>query len=317
MTMRKSLLLILLLVWPLTASFGAKYAGEPFSLGVGARPLGMGGAAVAGPFDASTAYWNPAGMNYLSGHNLIAMHSETFGSLLNHDFVGYIRNRDDSAGSIRAYGFYFYYLGGGGIKLTGWDPVRNRPYVIAEATHGDYLLTGSISGKIKNKADFGVTARVIYRDVGGAVKGYGLTADFGLLYDIHPKARLGLAVTDIVSGFIRYSDGHAESINPTVKPGFMLHHEIDEFTVLIAGSGDIKFEGIKYGAQFWAGNISLDTHWGMEVGYREMLFGRAGFDIGNFTGGIGMDFRRITLDLAYLHNSDFDDTFRVSAGYRF
>lgn len=315
--MRNVIFIIFVLMVAAVTAHGAKYAGEPFALGVGARPLAMGGAAIAGPFDGSTVYWNPAGMNYLNGHNFIAMHSETFGSLLNHDFIGYVRNRADSAGMIQAYGFYFYYLGGGGIKLTGWDPVVNRPYVISEASHGDYLLAGSISGKIKQRIDFGVTVRMIYRDVGGAVDGYGLTADIGAVYDVHPKVRLGMAVTDVVSGFIRYSDGHSESITPTVKPGFMVHHEIDDFSLRLAASGDVKFEGIKYAAEYWMGEISLDTHYGFELGYREMVFGRVGFDLGNFTGGIGMSVRRITLDLAYLHNSDLDDTFRVSAGYRF
>lgn len=316
MTMRKLVLIISVLSLAVSA-YGAKYAGEPFLLGVGGRPLAMGGAAIAGPFDASAAYWNPAGMNYLRDRNLTAMHAETFGSLLNHDFIGYVQNRGDSIGTIRAYGFYFYYLGGGGIKLTGWDPVRNRPYVIAEASHGDYLLAGALSGKIRDKIDLGVTVRVIYRDVGGAVDGYGMTADVGALYDIHPKIRLGMTVTDLVSGYIRYSDGHSESVLPTVRPGILLHHTIDDFTFRLAASGDIKFEGIKYAAQFWSDEVSLDTHFGFELGYREMLFGRAGFDIGNFTGGLGVDIRRITLDLAYLHNSYLDDTFRISAGYRF
>jgi len=314
--MRRLFSIFVLLALPLSL-FGAKYAGDPFSLGVGGRALAIGGAAVAGPFDASAGYWNPAGMNYLQGHNILAMHAETFGSLLNHDFIGYVHNRNDSTSSIKAYGFYFYYLGGGGIKLTGWDPVRNRPYVISEASHGDYVLAGSMSGKIKDKIDLGVTARIIYRDVGGAVDGYGFTADVGALYDIHPKVRLGLTVTDIVSGYIRYSDGHGESILPTVKPALLAHHIIRDFTIRLAMSGDIKFEGIKYAAQFWSGKISLDTHWGMEVDYRNLVFGRVGYDIGNFTGGIGFNIKRITLDLAYLHNSDFDGTFRVSAGYQF
>ena len=314
--MRK-LLLIIITVFLAIPAWSAKYAGEPFSLGVGGRALAMGGAAVAGPFDASAAYWNPDGMNFLAGQSLTAMHAETFGSLLNHDFIGYVQNRGDSNGTIRAFGFYFYYLGGGGIKLTGWDAVRNRPYVISEASHGDYLLAGALSGKLMNKIDFGVTVRMIYRDVGGAVDGYGLTADVGAIYDVHPKVRFGLTVTDLVSGYIRYSDGHSESVLPTVRPGVLLNHTIDDFTMRLAGSGDIKFEGIKYAAQFWSGEVSLDTHFGFELGYREMLFGRAGFDIGDFTGGIGLDIARITLDLAYLHDSALDDTFRISAGYRF
>jgi len=297
-------------------AFGAKYAGEPFALGVGARALAMGGATVAGPFDGSTGYWNPAGLNHLNGHNLIAMHAETFGSLLNHDYIGYVQSREDSIYMVRSYGAYFYYLGGGGIMITDIDPVSRRQYVVREESHGDFMLAASAAGKIRDRIDFGVTVRIIYRDM-PSLTGYGLTADIGALYDVHPNARLGLVVTDLFSGFIRYSGGTTESILPTVKPGVLLYHTVSDFTWRLAASGDIKFEGIQSAAQYWAGEFSLDTHYGLELSYREMIFGRAGFDIGNFTGGVGVDINRITIDLAYLHNDYLDETFRVSAGYSF
>jgi len=309
------LILTALVLVPVLAG-AEKYAGEAFSLGVGARHLAMGGATIAGPFDAAAGYWNPAGMNDLVGHNIMAMHAETFGSLLNHDFVGYVRNQGSDTGPVRAYGFYFYYLGGGGIKITDLDPSTGRPYVLREESHGDFLFAGSLSGKIKDKIDLGATVRIIYRDI-GTLDGYGLTLDVGGLYEVNRYARLGLVVTDLTSGFIRYSGGHTESISPTVKPGLLLNHTISDFTGRLAMSGDIKFEGIRGGAQFWSGDISLDTHYGLEISYKEMIFGRAGFDIGDFTGGVGIDIDNIKIDLAYLHDSDLDDTFRISAGYSF
>jgi len=309
----KLILIVCLTVMPV---YAAKYAGESFSLGVGARPLAMGGATVAGPFDASTGYWNPAGLNYLSGRRLMAMHAETFGSLLNHDFVGYTMNRYDSTSAVRAYGFYLYYLGGGGIKITDYDVAQQRPIVVREESHGDYLLAASFAGRILNKIDAGVTVRIIYRDL-ATISGYGLTADIGALYQPFEFARLGLMVTDLTSGFIRYSGGTTESVLPTVKPGLMLVRRYKDFTGRFVASGDIKFEGIKEAAQYWLGELSLDTHFGGELSYKEMLFGRMGFDIGNFTAGVGMDINRITVDLAYLHNSYFDETFRISGGYWF
>ena len=308
----------------------AKYAGEAFSLGVGGRGLAMGGAVVAGPFDGSAAYWNPAGMNYLDGRYIVAMHAETFGSLLNHDFVGYVDSRPRPQSPVQAFGFYIYYLGGGGIKITDLDSF-NRPYVVREESHGDWLFTGSVSGKIAQKIDFGLTGKIIYRDI-GTESGFGLTVDAGALYQVNQYARLGLMVTDITTGFIRYSgstelldeqgnrverQANTESIYPTVKPGLMLKYSYRDFTGRATASGDIKFEGIKSAAQFWMGGISLDTHWGWELSYREMVFGRAGFDIGRFTAGGGVNIRKVTVDFAYLHHDDLDETFRVSAGYRF
>jgi hypothetical protein len=314
--MRKLTFLIVITAIAVSPALAAKYAGEPFSLGVGARALGMGGAAVAGPFDGSAGYWNPAGLNYLSDHNIIAMHAETFGSLLNHDFVGYGYNRGDTSQAIYAYGGYFYYLGGGGIKITEWDASRGRPIVVREVSHGDYLLAGALSGRIRDKVDFGAAVKIIYRDL-GVGKGYGLTADIGALYNLNEKVRLGMTVTDVTSGIIRYSQGYSESIVPTVRPAFLVRHSIKDFTGRLACTGDIKFEGIREAAQYWAGEISLDTHFGLELSYREMIFGRVGLDIGNFTAGLGVDINRLKVDLAYLQNDYLDETFRVSAGYRF
>lgn len=294
----------------------ARYAGDAFSLGVGARPLAMGGGSVAGPFDATASYWNPAGMNYLAGRQLAVMHAETFGSLLNHDYLGYIRHRGETASIIKSYGFYIYYLGGGGIKITEYDPSTQRPYVLREESHGDFLFAGSMSGRILNKIDIGLTAKFIYRDV-ATFSGYGLTADIGALYSPFEFARVGLVVTDVLSGFVRYSNGTTESILPTVKPGLLLMHRHRDFTGRLSASADIKFEGIRDASQFWLGEFSLDTHFGLEVGYREIAFGRLGFDIGDFTAGVGISINRITIDLAYLHNSFLDETFRFSGGYSF
>lgn len=312
-------IVVFLLAMPLSVG-AAKYAGDAFSLGVGGRGLALGGAVAAGPFDATAAYWNPAGLNRLSGRYVTAMHAETFGSLLNHDYVGFI-SAGRTGSALTGFGFYLYYLGGGGIKITQLNEF-DRPYVVAEESHGDYLLAASLAGRAMPRVDFGLTAKIIYRDI-GTESGYGLTMDAGLLYDASPWLDLGVMVTDITTGFIRYSgdtfdDGaNSESIYPTVKPGLHLQYAHDQFTGRFVASGDIKFEDLKTAAQYFSGPISLDTHYGWEVGYRNMLFGRAGFDIGRLTAGGGVSVRDVTVDFAYLHHDDLDETFRVSAAYRF
>lgn len=321
MMIKRLLITILFLITFTANGFTAKYAGEAFALGVGGRGLALGGAVIAGGFDGTSAYWNPAGMNYLEGRQITAMHAETFGSLLNHDFISYIDARKNDSSIIKSFGFYFYYLGGGGIKITQLDQF-NRPFVISEESHGDYLIAGSVSGKISSKIDFGLTAKIIYRDL-GTETGKGLTIDAGMLYRLNKFSQLGLMVTDITSGFIRYSGdtfdsgANSESIYPTIKPGIMLEHKYSDFTGRYFMSADIKFENIKTAAQYWSGSISLDSHHGWELDYKEIVSGRIGFDIGRFTGGGGIHFRKIRLDFAYLHHDELDETYRVSAGYQF
>ena len=110
--MKKIIFIIVLTAFLFTNVYSAKYAGEAFSLGVGGRGLALGGAVVAGGFDGSSIYWNPAGMNYLEGRLVTAMHAETFGSLLNHDFVSYIDARGSDSSIFKSFGFYLAKLEG-------------------------------------------------------------------------------------------------------------------------------------------------------------------------------------------------------------
>lgn len=319
--MRKLTLTIILILVSLYPVQAARYAGDAFSLGVGGRGMAMGGAVVAGPFDGSAAYWNPAGMLSLNQRTVTAMHAETFGSLLNHDFVAYMDSRDGRVGMFKSFGFYLYYLGGGGIKITALNEF-NRPEVVREESHGDYLLTGSIAGSLTDKLDFGLTAKIIYRDI-GTETGQGLSMDAGLLYHYADYLNFGLMVSDITTGFIRYSGetfdtgANSESIYPTMKPGLLLTQSFKTITGRFAFSSDIKFENIKSAAQYWSGPISFDTHYGLEIDYKNRIFTRAGFDIGNFTAGLGFLMKQFAVDVAYLHHDDLDATYRVSGSYSF
>ena len=117
----------------------AKYAGESFRLGASARPLGFGGAYVALASDPSGIYYNPAGLSQVTSDQVILLHSETFGSLINHDFVAYSHpvTLGTHSGSL---GIGIYRVGGGGIVMTGWNADSSRIVAISEKSHYDYLL---------------------------------------------------------------------------------------------------------------------------------------------------------------------------------
>src|SRR5580765_1095305 len=63
-----------------------KYAAEFLKIAVGARAVGMGGAFSAVADDATSPFWNPAGMVYLPYKEAFLQHAEQFGSLVNHNF---------------------------------------------------------------------------------------------------------------------------------------------------------------------------------------------------------------------------------------
>lgn len=62
-------------------------AGEFLQIGVGPRATALGGAFVASSDDASSLYWNPAGLAHLLDGELIAAHSEWLADI-NFDYLG-------------------------------------------------------------------------------------------------------------------------------------------------------------------------------------------------------------------------------------
>ena len=74
----------------------------PFlKIGVGARAMGMGETFVAVANDASTLYWNPAGMTNLEKTSLIASHSMWFADIY-HDYVGIVIHKGTNFISVSA-----------------------------------------------------------------------------------------------------------------------------------------------------------------------------------------------------------------------
>jgi hypothetical protein len=298
-----------------TSAAATKYAGEPFSLGVGARALGMGGAVVAGPYDATSGYWTPAGLSFLRGRQIQTMHAETFGSLLNHDYIGFTSHNGKQSG-LNGYGFYLYYLGGGGIKITGYDPDTEWPYVIEEKNHFDLMLGASLAGRFRNNIAYGVTAKLIYRDI-AVETAYGLGLDAGIIYKVNPSLTAAVVVSDLTSTFLAYSNDNTETIYPAVKPALSYLWTHGDVSVMASGQAILRFEGRKQTAELWQNDISADFQAGLEIGYRKVAFGRVGYDQSRLTLGLGAVIKRYLIDLAYLNHSDLDETFRISAGINF
>ena len=83
------LFFLFLIFSPNSVSAASKFAGEFLTLGVGARPLAMGGSYAAVADDSTAAYWNPAGLGRLSHSEASFMHSTLFG-LDSFDFFNYV-----------------------------------------------------------------------------------------------------------------------------------------------------------------------------------------------------------------------------------
>jgi len=317
MNLRRTFLgLILLLLCLPSSLLGAKYAGEFLSLGVGGKALGMGGAFVALADDGSAGYWNPAGLFQLKGKQLMLMHAETFGSLLDHDFISYVVPQR-AADSSFAFGFNLMRLGGDGIKITelpqpdlppGED---NKPYVVDQESHSDYVFLFSFSRKMRSNLAIGGNVKWMYRDIAGN-SAYGLGMDLGILAPLSPSVSLGANLVDAFTSFLAYNNGTKESIYPTLKAGSKFSHGLEDFLLTLAIDSDFRLEGRDYAAQLNSGDLSADFHLGLEMSYLQKAALRLGLDQGNFAFGLGLKTKRIDADIAFLIHDELDESYRIS-----
>jgi len=271
--------------------------------------MSLGGAYVASVGDVLSGYYNPAGLSFLGQPQATFMHSETFGSLLNHDYLAYARPMGNE-GQRAAFALSLYRVGGGGISITTVDQT-GRFRVLREENHADYVGYLSYGRELAQVLSLGITSKLVYRDiVDESALGIGL--DIGALYRPASWAALGINLQDVPSTLLSYTTGAKQRVNPMAKIGARLSGERGSFAASLFADADIAFEGRDYAAQIAVGPISLDSHLGIEAVYKDKISARAGSNIGNLTLGAGLRFNRFAVDIAMRDHSDLENTFLVS-----
>ncbi|MBU1674537.1 UPF0164 family protein, partial [bacterium] len=138
-----------------TDALADKYAGAFMEDGGGARALAMGGAFTAVADDPSAAFWNPAGLVGTDGRNLLLMHSERFGDLIDRDYVSYAQPVGWSllGGEDGAFAFSTIRLGVDDIPIT--DHLFDQLDTNGDGTVTDDELQGlfAIQDQIKFTSD--------------------------------------------------------------------------------------------------------------------------------------------------------------------
>jgi hypothetical protein len=307
------LLALLIVTVSAGESWATKYAGEPYYLGVGGRALGRGGAFVASRPDASSAFWNIATLAALRRPEIMAQHAETFGSLLNHDFVAFVMPASDSTGW--AWGAYMTYLGGGGIQITALDTLTGRPVVTKTEHHADWSFAFGLARRSHRWWSWGVTLKTVMRDLPGNFA-YGLGVD-AAWWGQGRGWRAGVKVADLTTTFLAWDSGRKETIVPHVNWGgeIDLPQMTSGLRTLLAAEAETYFEGRKTAAEYWSGSVSVDLHLGFEASYHDLLFARVGSDAGHLALGAGFASGHWGVDAAMMDHKYLDNSYRISLRY--
>jgi hypothetical protein len=335
-------LLAVILSLPVTAG-ATRLAGEFMAIGGGARALGMGGAFVAVAGDASTVYWNPAGISELQTRQALAMHSERFGDLVNYNFGAYMQPSTLLGPEYEpAFGFALIHLGVDDFIITNHlrlvdedgdgQPDRGealldrdgRPFVfdnLPRESDNSFALLSTFA--LKNAyGRVGGTLKLIYNDAIDDESSTGIGIDLGFLRRdfLIERFDIGVKIQDATGTYISWSTGTNEFIVPMVKVGaaYEIAPEGLNGSLLLAVDTDLFFDDRRSASQFWAETASSDIHAGAELQFQNTVMvrggvdGGRGFDTLNATAGAGLRFRSLGFDYAYLHHESFDATHRVS-----
>ena len=286
-----------------------KYAGEFLYTGVGSRPLAMGGAYVAVANDVTAGYWNPAGLVDATGLQVQFMHAQQFMSSIQYDYLA-ASNRFDNGSAVA---LSVLRLGADNIPDTrnalngvtiadGLDYSRITFFNIA-----DYAFLFSYARRHTEKLAYGVTVKLIYRDF-YSESAYGLGFDVGMRYLVVQDLMLGLMARDLTTTVMAWSTSEKEYITPSLRPGLAYTIHFPSIKLYLQPSMDlgILFESRKESAQINLGAASVDSFWGIEIGYSEHAFLRFGYDdLSRFNAGAGLHINRLGVDYAYT-NYDYE-----------
>jgi hypothetical protein len=319
-----------LLIVCLPAIGSDRYAAEFLNLGVGARPLGMGGSFVAVADDATATYWNPAGLGGLKQTEVSFMHASVFG-LDSHDFLNLVL----PIGKSGSMGFSWIRLGIEDIPITALNDL-NYPYITGYmkdnenaliTSYGRNLKVGSDYGSKVSNIQIGGNFKFLYYSVHGIERNaIGFGSDFGLIWrtsfiskkDDGKSGELSLGITaqDLIGTKIVWNTtsepSHADSIPVNFKMGAAYSYPFQKLgsQILFSIDADTRY--------------SLEMHYGVEYVIGDVLSLRAGLKDQDFTAGAGLHlaFKRgdstlsFLIDYAFLSH-ELGNTHRISLMTKF
>lgn len=282
------------------------YVNEYLNIGVGGRGLAMSGANIASTGDVYSGYWNPAGLIKIKEDFQVGlMHAEYFSGISKYDYASVAMPGKNKK----------YVLGLSFIRFGTDDIPYTLDYVRPDGTFDESKLKGISAGDYAGIFSFaykpewfdnedietriGANAKVLYRNIGSMANAWGVGIDVGMQMD-YKRWTFGAMLKDATSTYTSWSFNLTEDekkvfgqtgneipvksyeiMNPRLNIGaaYQFMQPENPFQLLAELGMDMTTDGIR-NTIISKTKVSLDPKLGVEAGYKNMLFLRAG--VGNF-----------------------------------
>ena len=314
-----------------------EYANDFLRIGVGARPLAMGGAYVALANDASAFYWNPAGLTQADRVSIHFDHVPMFGGIAQYNAANVTIGFNNQF----AVGLSWVRLGVDDIPRysplqgTRFDRLTQATYrSTGEATgyFGDmedavlvsfcrtiyydmYVGAGFKDNKIPIELSFGLTGKYIHHKLDDK-KGTGQGIDAGVLLRMTSDKKFadesntwlafGLAARDLsrTSMMWNTASNHQDQVDMTMQAGLAFSHLFKKLATRATVSYDQEI------------GFYENSHFGGELTFFNSVSLRGGYYDEHFSAGAGFLFMGLAIDYAFV-TQELENTHRISAAFQF
>jgi len=260
-----------------------------FSVGVGARSLGMGGGFTSIADDATSVYYNPAGLVILKNHELSFMHMSLFEGTI-FDFGAWGFPISDKFG-----------MGIGYMRIGTDDIIKTQNFIpLGTFTYSQSQWLVSMGAKAGKHASVGLTVKAVNQEIDNQ-SDYAFALDAGAIINADEHIRLGIAARD------------------AIPPKLKLNSTEEQTPTSVAGGVALVNYPLSNNSQFSAScelekseDRSTKVHTGGEILFDNAYAVRAGYDRDNVSLGVGYVYRMVSFDYAYKLMDHVDNSHRLS-----
>jgi hypothetical protein len=295
------------------ASVTSDYAGEAMSIGVGARALGMGGTFAGIADDASTSYWNPAGMTQIQGVEVSSVKLAHINDLeTNYSYVNLVYNAKEAGafgiGWLRQAITGILLTDSSGNSLTQRQETSDNAFYLAYA----YPVIKGFSIGLTIKALLGSYPYLVSITQPGFTSYNGFGLDMGVLLNLNAFVKdfnlsIGCNVQDIYTVMnwdaitALSTKAITENVGYNIKPGISYKLPVDQFEFVAASDIDTRYDQL-----LW--------HIGGEVWWNKMVAIRGGYktwgdikgqlfhQVADWSVGASLRWYFIGVDYTYVYN---------------